>query len=132
MNKGNAMPYVYAEAESLEKLPAAGTKQCVALVKQYAGAPASSLWREGAPVRENRTLRKGTAIATFENGRYPNHAHGNHAALYISQDCCGIVVIDQWSSSGTIRKRRLPFPGKDKNGNFITPSNNGDAFAVVE
>jgi hypothetical protein len=126
------MAYVYQEAESLEESPVVGTKQCVALVKQYAGAPASSLWKEGELVKGNRAIRKGTAIATFEKGRYPNRSHGNHAALYISQDCCGIVVIDQWSTSGTVKKRRLPFLGRDKSGNFIRPSNNGDAFSVVE
>lgn len=77
-------------------------------------------------------LKKGTAIATFVNGKYPNHGTGNHAAFYVGQDAAGIIVVDQWSASGTIRKRRLPFLGKDKNGNFITPSNNGDAFSVVE
>ncbi|WP_258187800.1 BPSL0067 family protein [Trinickia symbiotica] len=45
---------------------------------------------------------------------------------------CRISVIDQWSTSGTIRKRRLRFPGKDKNGNYISPSDNGDAFSVIK
>ena len=126
------MSYVYENAESLEKLPTVGTKQCVSLVKQYAKAPPSSLWKEGKVVKGNLLLKKGTAIATFVNGKYPNHGTGNHAALYITQDAAGIVVADQWSSSGTIRKRRLPFLGKDQKGNFITPSNNGDAFSVVE
>lgn len=127
-----AMPYVYEEAETLEKLPTVGSKQCVALVKQYAKAPATSLWKEGSSVKGNLLLRKGTAIATFINGKYQSLGTGNHAALYIGQDATGIWVIDQWSSSGTIRKRRLSFLGKDKKGNFINPSNNGDAFSVVE
>lgn len=126
------MPYIYERAESLEKLPAVGTRQCVALIKNYTKAPPSSLWKAGGTVKGNLLLKKGTAIATFVNGKYPNHGTGNHAAFYIGQDAAGIIVVDQWSASGTIRKRRLPFLGKDKNGNFITPSNNGDAFSVVE
>ena len=126
------MPYTYEDVESLEKLPTVGTKQCVALIKRYAKAPPSSLWKEGSAVKGNLLLKKGSAIATFVNGEYPNHGTGNHAAFYVSQDAVGILVVDQWSTSGTIRKRRLLFLGKDKNGNFVTPSNNGDAFSVVE
>ncbi|WP_341675584.1 BPSL0067 family protein [Niveibacterium sp. SC-1] len=126
------MPYIYEEAETLAGLPAVGTKQCVALVKQYTKAPASSLWREGATAKGDLQLKKGTAIATFTGGVYANHASGNHAAIYISQDSAGLTVVDQWSASGTIRLRRLPFLGRDKNGAYVTPSNNGDAFAVIE
>lgn len=126
------MTYVYADAEKLEKLPTVGTKQCVALIKHYAKALPSSLWKEGDTVRDKPALKKGTAIATFVNGKYPNNGTGNHAALYLSQDLSGIWVIDQWSKSGTIQKRKLTFKGKDKAGKFIDPSNNGDAFSVIE
>jgi hypothetical protein len=50
----------------------------------------------------------------------------------VSQDASGITVVDQWSGSGTIRLRRLMFLGKDKTGKYVDPSNNGDAFSVVE
>jgi hypothetical protein len=126
------MSYIYDNPESLAKQPLVGTHHCVALVKHYARAPASSLWREGASVKGNMLLKKGTAIATFVNGKYPNQGTGNHAALYVSQDASGITVIDQWSGSGTIRLRRLIFLGKDKTGKYVDPSNNGDAFSVVE
>ena len=52
------MPYVYEEAESLEKLPTVGTKQCVALIKQYTKALPSSLWKEGVKVMGNVLLKK--------------------------------------------------------------------------
>ncbi len=126
------MSYVYADAESLASLPTVGTKQCVALIKKYADAPATSLWKEGAAVKGNLQLKKGTAIATFVGGKYPNQSSGNHAAFYLSQDVAGLWVIDQWSTSRTIQKRRLAFKGKNKDGTFITPSNNGDAFSVIE
>ena len=126
------MSYIYEDAESLWKLPTVGTKQCVALIKQYTKAPAASLWKEGETVKGNLTLKKGTAIATFVGGKYQSLKTGNHAAFYLSQDASGILVVDQWSGSGTIQKRRLTFRGKDKSGAFIQPSNNGDAFSVIE
>lgn len=126
------MPYIYQEAEILEKLPTVGNKQCVALIRQYAKVPPASLRKEGKVAKGDQSLKKGTAIATFVNGKYPNHGTGNHAAFYISQNAAGIMVVDQWSLSGTVRKRRLAFLGKDKDGNYSTPSNNGDAFSVIE
>ena len=126
------MAYVYSDAESLATKPTVGTKQCVALIKEFTSAPPTAMWKEGKAVKGNLLLAKGTAIATFINGKYPNHASGNHAAFYISQDSLGIWVVDQWSTSKTIQKRRLTFKGQDKNGSFLTPSNNGDAFSVIE
>ncbi|MBL8483532.1 MAG: BPSL0067 family protein, partial [Rhodocyclaceae bacterium] len=113
-------------------LPLVGTKQCVALVREYTNAPATAKWTEGKAVKGNLILKKGTVIATFENGKYPSNSTGNHAAFYIGQDTTGITVVDQWSTSGTIRKRLLRFRGKDKQGKYHSPSNNGDAFSVVE
>lgn len=131
-NGSASMPYVYDNPESLDGQDRVGTHQCVALIKHYAKAPAASLWKEGASVKGNMLLKKGTAIATFVNGKYPNQGTGNHAAFYVSQDGAGITVVDQWTGSGTIVMRRLPFLGKDKAGKYRTPSNNGDAFSVVE
>lgn len=127
------MPYLYAEAESLVKLPVVGTKQCVALIKQYAKAPPTAMWKEGSAVKGNSVLTKGTAIATFVDGIYPNHGSGNHAAFYVSQDAIKTCwVVNQWSTSRTIQYRRLAFKGKSKDGSFISPSNDGDAFLVIE
>lgn len=126
------MPYVYENPESLEGDKLVGTHQCVALVKEFARAPATALWREGATVKGNLLLKKGTVIATFVDGKYPNKSTGNHAALYVSQDASGITVVDQWTGAGLIQMRVLSFKGKDKKGNLINPSSNGDAFSVVE
>jgi len=131
------MPYIYSEVDSLVTTPPTpniGSGQCVALVEKYAKAPAPAnlLWRAGAAVRGNFILTKGTAIATFVKGRYLSHAHHNHAALYVGQDASGIWVVDQYQGSGGIRKRILHFKGKTKSGDYIDPSNNGDAFSVIE
>ena len=39
----------------------------------------------------NSLIRKGTAIATFVNGRYANHSYGNHAAIDMGQTAAGIL-----------------------------------------
>ncbi|WP_402720359.1 BPSL0067 family protein [Janthinobacterium rivuli] len=75
------MSYAYSKVTDLEKTFLVGNHQCVALVRHYTGAPATSAWKQGEAVLGNRLLRKGTAIATFINGKYANHQQGNHAAL---------------------------------------------------
>lgn len=128
------MPYKYGDVDTLEEHEMVGTHQCVALVQRYAGAPVTSLWRQGDTVVGNLLLKKGTAIATFVRGRYANHPHGNHAALFLRQGAEGIYVMDQWKTkkSGKISSRFLKCQGKDKKGNFKFPSDNADAFFVIE
>ncbi len=126
--------YRYADVETLDGAAKVGSHQCVALVQLKAGAPLTAAWRQGAAVKGLTLLQKGTAIATFVNGQYPNRRHGNHAALYISQDARGILVMDQWTSNTRkpkISRHLLRFLGKDRHGNYIDPANNGDAFSVI-
>ncbi|HEY1150641.1 MAG TPA: BPSL0067 family protein [Pseudoduganella sp.] len=42
--------------------------------------------------------------------------------------------MDQWKGkkAATISKRFIQSLGRDKQGNFIRPSNNADAFSVIE
>jgi hypothetical protein len=128
------MAYVYPDVDLLPGQPAVDDQQCVRMVEHYAKAPApaASRWRQGTAVKGNLTLAKGTAIATFVNGRYPSAASGNHAALYVSQDQAGLWVVDQYLGSNGIHKRVLHFRGKTADGSFNDPSNNGDAFSVIE
>jgi len=105
-----------------------GNGQCVTFVKECTGAPHTSAWRKGSLVKGNMDITKGTAIATFDaNGKYPNHASGNHAAIYVGQDVNGIWVYDQWVLQGHVAKRQIRFKG--------TPgmqSNDGDDYYIVE
>lgn len=128
------MPYTYTKVDDLEKTTMVGNHQCVALVRHYAGAPATLAWKQGAAVLGNRLLRKGTAIATFINGKYANHPQGNHAALYMGQTLDGILVMDQWTGKrlSIVTSRTLRSKGQYKNGLDIDPSNNADAFFVIE
>lgn len=129
------MPYRYPNVEDLDQTDMVASKQCVALVQYYAQAPITNTWSEGKVVRGNLSISKGIAIATFVNGKYSNLAHGNHAAFYLSQDAGGIWIIDQWKGDPNkpkVSKRYIRFKGKDKNGKYIDPSNNADAFSIIE
>lgn len=128
------MSYTYSKVGDLEDAPLVGSHQCVALVQHYAGAPVASAWRQGEHVVDSNLLKEGTAIATFVKGRYPNHSHGNHAALFVKRGLNGIWIMDQWKSDKkkTISSRFIPSRGKSKDGRFILPSDNADAFYVIE
>ncbi len=105
-----------------------GNGQCVVFVQTATRAPTTASWRKGASVRGNRAIRSGTAIATFNStGTYSNNASGNHAAVYIGQDSSGIWVYDQWVTQGAVKRRTIHFRG-----GVGSPSNDGDAFSVIE
>lgn len=132
------MPYVYVNPRSLDKQPLAGGGNCVDLIKAVVpglkGFPTST-WRQGARVLDIRALLPGTAIATFENGRYPNRSHGNHAAIFLAHAGASIWVVDQWK--GDARRPwigvRLIYPGrKGADGRWLDPSNSAGAFHVIE
>jgi hypothetical protein len=138
--EGEAMggPFIYAKVDDLEGQAKVSNKSCASLVQWYTKAPgdAKETWREGIKVRGNEgKIKKGTAVATFVNGRYPRTLHNKHAALYIEQDASGIWVMDQWeddTSKPTISKRRMAFKGTHPNStSYIDPSNNGDALSVI-
>jgi hypothetical protein len=115
--------YVVRDIDArMEKIIAGGrqvgeSKECVALVKHLAPevGPAWN-WREGPPILGygNPPLERGTPIATFENYRYPNQAHGNHAAIFLEYGTVnnrpGIWVLDQWNKEAP-DKRFKPFGG---------------------
>lgn len=129
------MSYVYSKVNDLDGTEKVGSKQCVALLQHYAKVPATSSWKMGVLVFGNRSLLKGTAIATFVNGKYESLSTGNHAAFYVSQDTKGIWIMDQWKSDTSkpkVSMRHIRPKGKAKNGTYLDPSNNADAFSVVE
>ncbi|APR85680.1 Hypothetical protein A7982_11029 [Minicystis rosea] len=88
------MPYIVRDLSSMMALrDFVGSKECVALVQEWAGAPhgAASSWHRGAKVLGNSHIARGTAIATFVNGHYDGHA-----AVYLGETADGIRVFDQW------------------------------------
>ena len=129
------MSYIYADVDNLQGTSKVGTKQCVALLQHYAGLPRTAEWSEGQVVIGTQTIAKGTAIATFVNGSYQSLGTGNHAAFFISQDAGGMWIMDQWSSDTskpTVSKRYIAKKGKHTSGTFVDPSNNANAYSVIE
>ncbi|MBO9648228.1 MAG: BPSL0067 family protein [Variovorax sp.] len=128
------MPHIYSKAEELDETDLVGTHQCVALLQHYTRVPHTSGWTGGGKVLGNSRIAKGTAIATFVKGKYPNRSSGNHAAFYLSQDAGGIWVVDQWKHSSKLKveKRYLKALGVNKDGSFVRPSNNADAFSIID
>ena len=129
------MSYVYPKVDDLEGTDKVGSKQCVALLQYYAKLPQTTTWKEGKSVLDELLLAKGTAIATFVGGKYESLATGNHAAFYVSKDAGGIWVMDQWANMATkpmVSKRYIRRKGKLPKGGYIDPSNNADAYSVIE
>src|SRR5437762_1385951 len=103
------MSYVAADPASY-KDKVVGDGQCVAYVKTASGAPQTASWKEGAKVK-GAAIATGTAIATFQGGKYANDTGGNsHAAIYVSQDINGLTVWDQWVGQ-PVHQRVIRFQG---------------------
>jgi hypothetical protein len=120
--------------DSLEGTDKVGTKQCVALVLYYTKTQNNTAWEQGGAVIGNDKIEKGTAVATFVNGKYLNNKTGNHAGFYMSQDSNGFTIMDQWFDDvkkPKVSSRYLSRRGKNSDGSFVNPSNNADAFSIV-
>lgn len=52
----------------------------------------------------------------------------------VRQGLNGIFIVDQWHSKDKtkIGRRFIPSKGKNRDGTFKDPSNNADAFSVIE
>lgn len=147
------MPFVYHGALSLEGKPKVDGGECARLVQHYLWHIGhTSMWRPGENVIDvlasGRQIEQGTAIATFVNGRYPDHGH-RHAALFLwpTTSCthdaktnrCKIMSIrmmDQWNPhvgshypKDKISSRDVRIYGK----NAAYPlSDNASAFYIIE
>ena len=103
-----------------------GNHECVEFIRQTTGAPSTRCWRPGNKVRGQKDIPKGTAIATFRDGRY-----SKHAAIYLGQDDFAIWVLDQWNGKGKVTRRPIGFPtGKEKLP--VKEQNNGDLYFVID
>jgi hypothetical protein len=124
-------PYVAIRPEQYLGL-SIGNGHCVAYVRKAANAPIAKTWKEGADVQGNTSIRRGTVIATFQDGAYQNQTNGDsHAAIYLEQTPHGIWVLDQWINSKKgrqpVHKRLIRFKeGRGK------PNDDGSAYSVVE
>lgn len=136
------MPFIYPAANQLGGTLKVGQSECTDLVRFYANLPATSTWRAGEHVVDVRNIRMGTAIATFVNGRYPQHQEtGVHAAFFLRYDAPGrgFWVMDQWRDKPgqpvrPVSARVLRPKGykQNANGTWFHASDNADAFYVIE
>jgi hypothetical protein len=127
------MPYILKFKEDAVLGPkkyvnAKGNTECVEFVRQATGAPDSKSWKPGIRVKEasSTAIPRGTAIATFDGGAYPNDGLGKHAAIYLEHDEKRILVLDQWNAQGEVKKRPIWFDRPK-----ASRSNNGDTFYVI-
>ena len=135
--------YGYDAAGSLENKPKVRDGECVALVQEYAAASRSSTWRAGVKVIESRTLRAGTAVATFANGRFPTGKMRRHAAFFLRygpRDASGNAiyfwVVEQYNHPPIkfiqARKIFVKSGTVGRDGAWPDASNNANAFHVIE
>lgn len=96
---------------------------CVAFVKQVCPQlPQTKLWQQGVQVRGNPSIKPGTVIANFVEGKF----HG-HAAIYVSQDPNGIHVYEQFiEPPKPIGPRLIKWDPKQ------SAANDGNKFYIVE
>ena len=108
------MPYKLKIAErDVQKhkqfVNAKGNTECVEFVQQAADAPDTTLWIKGIKVLDADAgkIEEFTAIATFVDGKYPTDDKGKHAAIYLSHDETGIMVLDQWNRQEQVKQRKI-------------------------
>lgn len=129
------MPHVLATPDSYVGrafLNSKGNAECVEFIRQTLGAPPTASWTAGTRITKVAAgqadpVAKGTAIATFVNGRYATEG-GRHAAIYMGQNEHGIIVLDQWRAQGKVKQRviRWNVPAG------TSRSNDGSAYSVIE
>jgi hypothetical protein len=133
-------PFIYPSVLQLDGKKKVMDGECAKLIQWYMeriGKPVGTTdyWIDGGPVTYRGrapAVKLGTAIATFNKfGRYDGNPHGNHVAFYLSHNSDGLLVMEQYASAPSIQQRRLPFLGKNRDGTYINPSNNGSAFSVL-
>jgi hypothetical protein len=121
------------EGESVKK-NSKNRAECVELVRsvqlddgQY--VPPSWTWRQGDSVLGNRNIRWGTAVATFENGRFRGtRSTGQHSGFFLehSLDGQGFKILEQFPGLRTIQIREIrPKGGRSD------PPNNANCFSVI-
>ena len=103
-----------------------GNGHCVAFVREATGLGHTSTWRAG-PLARDALPPAGTAIATFEGGRYGNRTNGtSHTAILMAIVPEGLLVWDQWVGQ-PVHQRVIRFQGRA----IARHSNDGDRFHVI-
>lgn len=127
------MAFIATELSKLENKPVVGEGDCVILIKEKVqGLKGShtSAWCAGQKVVGSHGIARGTAIATFEKGRYPSREGKKHAAIFLASAGASFWVLDQWKHPlKKLIEKRLISPSRP--GRF-DPSNSAESFYVIE
>jgi hypothetical protein len=121
-----------------------GTGSCAALIQNYVtGIGKTDTWVPGPRVTNlsEKTLARGTVIATFWNGKYPGKDSGNHVAFYLGHNAKIIEVVEQWKgvtvkqakaarSAGGIQFKGISLPS-DQSGAAPKMTNTAEYYYVV-
>lgn len=147
------MPYSYPAVDKLQNKPLVGSGTCVDLIKLFVPGligKSTAVWRAGVNVMEaqkaGKTIRRGTAIATFDkSGRYPQICGPNyrgschHAGLVLEVRNGGFWIMDQYTGddkrlfvSRRFIRIRQPSERYLANGAYADAGNNALAFYVIE
>lgn len=131
------MPFIYIDFQTREDKPLVGNGDCVTLIQTLTPGLINvhtSAWRKGRDVAGSTGIVPGTAIATFENGRYPMRDGKKHAAFFLAYGGAGFWVVDQWKTkkSGMVGRRYIHPAPPGTNGVYAEPSNSAAAFPVIE
>lgn len=130
------MAFVYPLVDSLKRSHLIGNGNCVLLVKHYIPQfrnITTASWRQGEHVMSStKPIARGTAIATFKHGRYPNRERGNHAAFFMAKVNGTLWVMEQYKGLKEVQSRYLIMKPQNTDGTWSDASNNASAFYVIE
>ncbi len=131
------MPYICPNLRSVEESAVFDDGDCVALIRAIVPGlrgTGHSGWRQGAPVVGDARIARGTAIATFDDGRFFNRSGFDHAAIFLDYAGAGIWVLEQreGNDSVTVQRRFIPTGQAGNAGDFAAPADAAAAFSVIE
>jgi hypothetical protein len=130
---GTYGPWIFLDTDKIINYDKLANKECVGIAQETMSMPHTSRWVERAKVLGNDSIKKGTAIATFVDGKYQSLAHGNHVAIYLYQDSNSIRVIDQWVFNHKKKLYQLPHERTiyTKPNGIVDRSNDAKSFSVI-
>lgn len=126
------MEHVFEGAPALQRHKIVADGSCVKLIQAYTEVGFTRRWRSGAAVLNNKMLRPGTAIATFEQGRWPLRGDRKHAAFFLRHGSDGFWVIDQYAGRKWVESRYIKVASEaDRAKSTYSPSNDAAKFSVI-
>jgi RHS repeat-associated protein len=114
--------------------------ECVDLTKKFSGMGNfvdTSLWRAGPKVVDDKDIKPGTAIATFNTtgknkGHYPKGDVPKNSGIYLGPGVNGSVwILDQWPARPQIGQKGNSPRERELLPNAPYASNNSNAYFVI-